>query len=126
MSRIRSRRTKPEMRLHGHLKGIHWGHRMWPNIQGRPDILVGKRTLVFVHGCFWHGCPQHFRAPKTNTAFWTKKIERNRERHEEVTRALRRGGFRVVVVWEHELNQRSITAVVDRVRDRIKRTKKGV
>ncbi len=60
-----------------------------------------------MHGCFFHGCKRHFRLPKTNKAFWRKKIERNIERHREATRALHRLGFRVIVVWEHDLRPRA-------------------
>lgn len=107
MSRIRSRRTRSEMLLHGWLKGNRVKHRMWPRflsvggiIEG--DVLIGGR-VVFVHGCFWHGCRSHFRCPKTNSEFWAEKIRRNRERHSRNARTLRRMGYEVVVVWEHGL-----------------------
>ncbi|MDB6063854.1 MAG: mismatch repair protein Vsr [Pedosphaera sp.] len=71
---------------------------------GRPDFTFPKEKLVvLVDGCFWHGCPKHSTLPKGNRAFWRKKFERNRARDRLVTRTLRRLGWRVVRIWEHEL-----------------------
>lgn len=104
MARIRSRRTRPEMRVHGWLKGNRVRHKMWPDLPGRPDVFIREgRVCVFVNGCFWHGCRRHYREPKTNRAFWRAKIARNRQRQREVKRALEGLGFAVVVLWEHDL-----------------------
>ncbi len=104
MARIKSRRTGPEMRFHGLLKGAKIRHQMWPKLPGNPDcVILDTSTVVFVHGCYWHGCSRHFRLPKTNTAFWRKKIARNKERHAEATKELRALGFNVCLIWEHEL-----------------------
>ncbi len=114
MSRIRSKRTGPEMVLHGLLKGGKVSHAMWPHwLPGHPDCVIYSHTLglpdmaVFVHGCYWHGCRWHFRLPKTNRAFWRAKIERNKKRHAESARLLKRLVFKVVVVWEHKLRDPS-------------------
>lgn len=70
-------------------------------IFGKPDYgNKSKRVLVFVHGCFFHGCPRHFKMPKSNTEFWARKIARNKERHKEVVRALRKEGWTVITIWE--------------------------
>jgi DNA mismatch endonuclease, patch repair protein len=73
------------------------------NLSGTPDIVLAKyRTVVFVHGCFWHrhpGC-REAAVPKTRTAFWEKKFARNVTRDRRVQRALRKLGWRVIVVWE--------------------------
>lgn len=110
MSRIRSSRTKPEMLFHGILKGNRVPHQMWPNLPGHPDCVIFKDgtgwpggTCVFVHGCFWHRCPKHYREPKSNTAFWRNKVARNVVRHERAKRELRRAGYNVVTVWEHDV-----------------------
>jgi len=69
-----------------------------------PDWLnKSKRVAVFVHGCFWHGCPLHFTVPKTNTKFWLAKIARNRERDSSTLADYTRQGWRVFVLWEHDL-----------------------
>lgn len=112
MARIRSKRTKPEMSVHNHLKGNHVAHEMWPDLHGHPDVRVGVRTLVFVNGCFWHGCDTHFKVPRTNAAFWRAKIERNQERQLQVVGRLRRDGWRVLVVWEHDLKRANVRSLV--------------
>ena len=71
---------------------------------GSPDFVFAKRRFaVFVDGCFWHGCPKHLRKPKGNRKFWREKVLRNRKRDRTVTRHLRRAGWRVLRIWEHEL-----------------------
>jgi DNA mismatch endonuclease (patch repair protein) len=70
----------------------------------RPDFVFRTRRLViFVDGCFWHGCPQHGTKPKGNAAFWRAKFRRNRARDRRDTRNLRGDGWQVVRLWEHEL-----------------------
>lgn len=75
-------------------------------LSGKPDIVLPRwRTVVFVHGCFWHGCPRCFqghRVPKTNRVYWISKIQRNRARDRRNVSDLVAGGWRVLVVWEHE------------------------
>lgn len=72
----------------------------------RPDFVFRDRTLaVFVDGCFWHGCPLHATQPKSNAKFWREKIARNQARDVLVTRTLRRVGWRVLRIWEHELTK---------------------
>lgn len=77
-----------------------------PRLPGHPDIVLRKyRTCVFVNGCFWHGhdgC-KYFRLPKTNTEFWKKKIERNKERDKEEQVKLAQMGWHCITVWECEL-----------------------
>jgi len=71
---------------------------------GKPDFVFPKLKLaIFVDGCFWHCCPKHATKPKTNRAFWQRKLSANQKRDRVVTRTLRRTGWRVVRVWEHEL-----------------------
>lgn len=74
----------------------------------RPDFIFPKLKLaVFVDGCFWHGCPQHGTKPKGNAKFWRDKISRNKTRDRLVTRTLRRNGWRVLRIWEHELAKKN-------------------
>lgn len=104
MARIRSRRTTPEMLLHGMLKGRRVRHQMWPDwLHGHPDVWIEPNIVVFVNGCFWHGCPRHWRCPKTNRKFWAEKIRRNAARQRSVIRKLRKDGWSVRVVWEHDI-----------------------
>ena len=83
---------------------------------GSPDFVFPKSKLaVFVDGCFWHGCPRHFIQPRGNAAFWQKKIAGNRTRDRIVNRMLRRMGWRVLRVWEHELTKKNESRLVRRL-----------
>jgi len=69
-----------------------------------PDFIFKQaRLAVFVDGCFWHGCPKHGTQPKGNRAFWKNKFARNKARDVLVTQTLRRAGWRILRIWEHEL-----------------------
>ncbi len=82
----------------------------------RPDFIFPKlRLAVFVDGCFWHGCPKHATQPKGNAAFWRKKFAGNRERDRQVNRELRRAGWRVLRIWEHELARKNEAPLVQRL-----------
>jgi len=105
MSRIRSKDTKPEMRLRRalHAEGVRY--RVHAKLPGKPDIVFGPaRLAVFVQGCWWHACPEHFRMPKSNVDFWRSKFDRNVERDRRVASKLRRMGWSVLHFWEHEIN----------------------
>ncbi len=120
MSRIRSRWTSPERIAHNLLKGWKIKHRMHPKMVGNPDILLtGTMTVVFIDGCFWHGCPTCFVKPTTNAAFWRKKIENNRRRAREVNAILRSERWHVIRIWEHEMRKdqrRAIGRILHAVR----------
>ena len=83
--------TAPELRLRSALWRRGLRYRKNYKMEGaRPDIcFLGSRLVVFVDGCFWHGCPDHYSAPKNNAAFWRKKLERNRERDQANDEALK-------------------------------------
>jgi len=75
-----------------------------PAFRVKPDFVFPKlRTVIFADGCFWHGCPRHATKPRHNAAFWRKKLAGNKTRDRLVTRTLRRAGWRVLRIWEHEL-----------------------
>jgi DNA mismatch endonuclease, patch repair protein len=110
MSRIRSRNTKPEMAVRSalHRMGVRFRlHRK--DLPGRPDIVLPRyRTVVFVHGCFWHqhaGCRLASK-PSSNTEYWLEKLRRNQERFTEHAAALAESGWRVAVIWECETRHR--------------------
>jgi DNA mismatch endonuclease (patch repair protein) len=104
MRAIKGRNTKPELIVRSalHRLGCRFSlHRS--DLHGRPDIVMPARNaVVFVHGCFWHGhvCRHGRRKPASNVAYWTAKLERNRERDRRAVKALRKAGWRVLVVWE--------------------------
>ena len=123
MSLIRSASTKPELKLRHAL----WreGFRYRANVRslpGSPDIVLPKyHTVIFVHGCFWHGhkwCKYH-NVPKTNTEFWTAKVARNQQRDQEVWRQLEARGWYVIIVWECELKNAKFEDTVCRVQKEI-------
>jgi DNA mismatch endonuclease, patch repair protein len=105
MARIRSRNTRPEVLLGSLLwrGGARYRkHAVTP--VGRPDfVLVGKRLAVFVDGCQWHGCPDHYVRPRTRTDFWGRKLDENVARDVRQTIGLESAGWRVIRIWEHEL-----------------------
>jgi DNA mismatch endonuclease (patch repair protein) len=83
----------------------------------RPDFVFLKlKTAIFVDGCFWHGCPRHATWPRTRAAFWRRKIEGNRARDRRVNYALRKRGWKVARVWEHELRRRDEPKLIRRLK----------
>jgi DNA mismatch endonuclease (patch repair protein) len=107
LASVHSKDTKPEILVREYLwrKGFRYRLNV-PRLPGHPDIVLKKyRTCVFVNGCFWHGhenC-KYFKMPRTNTAFWEKKLSRNKERDKEEQRKLAEKGWHVIVVWECQL-----------------------
>lgn len=124
MSHVHSASTKPELKLRHALWRL--GFRYCINdrhLPGSPDIVLPKyRTVIFVHGCFWHGhkdCP-NYTVPKTNTDFWTAKIARNQERDQETWRQLEAKGWYVLIVWECELKKARFDDTLNNVASAIK------
>ncbi|QSQ13897.1 very short patch repair endonuclease [Myxococcus landrumensis] len=105
MSRIRSRDTSPERILRSALwrAGLRFRlHARTPH--GRPDVVFpGPRVAVFIDGCFWHGCPEHYVRPRTRNNFWSSKLRGNVERDRRQTLLLEETGWRVFRFWEHEI-----------------------
>lgn len=98
------------------------GWRRHTKLVGRPDFEFRDiRTVVFVDGCFWHGCPACHRLPKTNTDYWTKKVARNIERDNLVTNKLEIKGWRVLRIWEHELKSKHASQTRERLEDIFKK-----
>ena len=107
MRAVKSSNTKPEIALRKALFALGYRYRLnVKTLPGKPDLVFAKhRTVIFVHGCFWHGhdCKRGRRVPKTNRDYWTAKIARNRARDEKNEAALAALGWRVITVWECEL-----------------------
>ena len=109
MSRIRSKNTTPEMRVRSELH--RRGFRFRVNVKklpGCPDIVLPKyRTVIFVHGCFWHrhaGCRYAY-TPKTRTEFWDRKFRANKDRDESNTIRLVMSGWKTITIWECEIKK---------------------
>lgn len=105
MSRIRGRDTSPEVLLRRELWRRGARYRLHaPTPGGRPDLVfVRQKVAVFVDGCFWHGCPQHYVRPRTQGDFWAKKLRDNVRRDMQQTAALEAAGWAAVRLWEHEV-----------------------
>lgn len=119
MAAIHSSSTKPELKLRRALWSLGFRYRInEKHLPGKPDIVLPKyRTVVFIHGCFWHGhndC-RYYTVPKTNTDFWTAKITRNQQRDQEVWRHLEAKGWYVIIVWECELKKHRFEDTVNSV-----------
>lgn len=108
MSRIRSRgNAATELRLIELFRAHKvTGWRRNQKLFGKPDFVFhAKRIVVFVDGCFWHGCPRCYRRPLSNRKYWDTKVLRNRERDRRVKKALQKLGWRVARIWAHELKK---------------------
>jgi DNA mismatch endonuclease (patch repair protein) len=106
MARIRGRDTEPELILRRALWADGERYRVnYKTPAGRPDIVFpGRRVAVFVDGCFWHGCPDHYVPPRTRVEFWARKLRTNVERDRRQTLQLEECGWRVLRFWEHEVH----------------------
>ena len=123
MSQIKSKDTKPEIIVRSYLfsKGLRFrkNDKRYP---GSPDIVLPKyKTIVFVHGCFWHlhdGC-KYAIMPKSNVDFWKKKLNGNKERDERNRKELEKMGWDVITVWECELKKKCLDDTMTRLENEI-------
>ena len=116
MSRIKGKNTKPEMLVrkylhaHGYRYNLH-GKYKGQRLPGKPDIVLPKyKTVIFVHGCFWHaheGC-KYFKLPKTRTEWWKVKLYANKVRDEKHQEELKKLEWKVIVIWECEVKASSL------------------
>jgi DNA mismatch endonuclease (patch repair protein) len=118
MRRVRSKDTKPELLVRRLVHRMGYRYRLHlGDLPGHPDLVFPKRgKIIFVHGCFWHrhGRCKYTRWPKSKLAFWKPKLTANHRRDKANERALRSKGWRVMVVWECELDDK--TALVKNLR----------
>jgi DNA mismatch endonuclease (patch repair protein) len=121
MSRTGRRDTRPEVQLRRllHARGLRYrvDQRVLAEVRRRADLVFpGARVVVFVDGCFWHGCPEHATWPKHNAEFWREKIRANQKRDRDTDQRLAVAGWQPVHVWEHE----DPTEAADRVEQLIR------
>jgi DNA mismatch endonuclease, patch repair protein len=109
MSKVRSKNTKPEIIIRRRLFALGYRYRLnVVNLPGKPDIVLPKyRTVILIHGCFWHQHPGCKKAtiPKTNSDFWRQKLLRNVERDRVITEELKSAGWQVIILWECEIKK---------------------
>ncbi len=119
MARIRGRDTKPEMIVRRLVHRLGYRFRLHRrDLPGTPDLVFpGRKKVVFVHGCFWHGhdCRQGRTRPATRAEFWAEKIDRNRVRDADAQDRLARAGWAVLVVWQCELKAKDRDALAARL-----------
>ncbi|MFE9935765.1 very short patch repair endonuclease [Streptomyces hirsutus] len=107
MQAIRSRDTKPEITIRRlvHAAGLRYrvAARPLPDLRRTADMVFRPaKVAVFIDGCYWHGCPEHYVPPKTNSGYWSEKVIRNVKRDRETDEKLREAGWLVLRFWEHE------------------------
>ena len=120
MAGIRGKNTKPELIVRKYLFSKGLRYRLHDkHLPGKPDLVFPKyRSVVFVHGCFWHqhsGCKYAYK-PKSNRLFWKKKLASNVLRDKEVKKNLRKKGWRVYVIWGCQIRERDLKSLADKIR----------
>lgn len=118
-----SRDTLPERQLRAYLHALGLRYRLnarpLKSLRRTADVVFGNgQVAVFVHGCFWHGCPMHATLPQTNADFWRAKIERNQQRDAETESALEAAGWLALTVWEHDDPETAASLIAQVVRAR--------
>ena len=120
MAGIRGRDTKPEITVRKFLHKSGFRFRLSPaDIVGKPDIVLPRyKTVILVHGCYWHrhpGC-RFATMPKTNTAFWKNKFDSNVLRDDFVRKQLKKIGWKVFVIWECQVNEKRLGLLSNRIK----------
>ncbi len=124
MQATRSRDTEPELLLRSALHGLGLRYRVsarpLPELTRTADVLFRRaKVAVFVDGCFFHGCPQHYREPQANATYWANKIQKNSLRDSATTEALENAGWLVIRIWEHQDLREAARHIADRVSERL-------
>lgn len=112
MAKVHSTNTTPEIKVRKLLHSLGYRFRLHrTDLPGKPDIVLPKyKTVIFVNGCFWHGCPTCHHAkvrPKDHSDYWNKKLDRNIQRDKENYSKLADSGWKVVIVWECETKKKN-------------------
>lgn len=123
MQSNRSRDTRPELALRRALHALGLRYRVCarpiPEVRSTADIVFRPaRVAVELRGCFWHGCPEHYRAPSAHSGYWAEKVERNQRRDRQMRDRLADAGWVLEVVWEHEDPQEASKRIAALVRQR--------
>lgn len=124
MSQIKATNTKPELLVRKFLHANGFRYKLHDKkLPGKPDIVLPKyKTVIFIHGCFWHGhtnC-KYFVVPKTRTEWWLNKINTNKANDAKAMKALKKEGWRVITVWECKLKQGKTSSILTLITTQIK------
>lgn len=105
MAAIKGKDTSPELEVRRILWGMGNRYRIHDRtVHGTPDISIKKKKVaIFIDGCFWHGCANCYREPKSNVRYWREKIVKNKRRRKSVLELLRKDQWTVMQFWEHEI-----------------------
>ena len=122
MAKVHSANTTPEVRIRKLLHSMGYRFRLYRrDLPGNPDIVLPKyKTVIFVHGCFWHGCPTCKKAkirPVANAEYWNKKLDRTMEHDKSNVTALEQMGWQVVVIWECETKKTRTEILTDKIQE---------
>lgn len=125
MQAIRSRDTKPErlVRRLVHAQGLRYrvAARPLPDLRRTADMVFRPtRVAVFIDGCYWHGCPDHYVSPKTNPGYWSEKVARNVARDRDTDQQLAEAGWLVLRFWEHSPAEETAAEIIRLVAERRK------
>ena len=120
MAKVQGANTTPEIRVRKLLHSMGYRFRLHRHdLPGKPDIVLTKHKIaIFVHGCFWHGCPTCRRAkirPVANAEYWENKLNRTMERDKNNITALEQLGWRIMVIWECETRIKSQSVLVQKL-----------
>lgn len=120
MSKVHSYNTTPEIIVRKLLHSMGYRFRLQKrDLPGKPDIVMLKhKTVIFVNGCFWHGCPSCKHAsirPKTNREYWNRKLNRTIKRDKENILELKKLGWRILVIWECETKRKEIDKLMEKI-----------
>lgn len=123
MSRVKGKDTKPELLVRKFLYANGFRYRLHvKDLPGKPDIVLPKyNTVIFVHGCFWHGhknC-KYFTIPKTKTEWWTKKINGNIANDQKAIHQLQDAGWNIITIWTCELKPKKLDETLNNLIDKL-------
>ena len=119
MSRIKGKDTKPEMLVRKYLHAQGFRYKLHDKtLPGKPDLVLPKyKTVIFIHGCFWHGhenC-KYFKMPQTRTEWWTAKINYNKTKDKNAVSAIRKQGWKVIEIWECKLRKEKLEKILNKL-----------
>ena len=123
MSQIKGKNTKPEMLVRKFLFANGYRYKLNDKtLPGKPDIVLPKyKTVIFVHGCFWHGHKKckYFVVPKTRTEWWLNKINGNIANDTKVVKALKKDGWKIITIWECNLKPAKVEKTLNTLLSKI-------
>ena len=123
MSQIKGRNTKPEMLVRKFLHAQGFRYKLHDKtLPGKPDIVLPKyKTVIFIHGCFWHGHKEckYYIVPKTRTEWWLQKINGNIANDEKAVKALKKNGWKIITIWECDLKPAKVEKTLKAISKKI-------